>query len=61
LGYFATGYKSGASPAPGTVRVGGGQVLPIVVAALIVLVVLAGVPLAVRRRRQKSGDTEDEG
>jgi hypothetical protein len=36
-------------------------VLPIVVAALIVLVVLAGVPLAVRRRRQKSGDTEDEG
>jgi hypothetical protein len=61
LGYFAAGYKPTASPAPGTFRVGGGQVLPIVVAALIVLVVLAGVPLAVRRRRQKSGDTEDEG
>jgi hypothetical protein len=34
-------------------------VLPIVVAALIVLVVLAGVPLAVLRRRQPS-EKEDE-
>jgi hypothetical protein len=59
LGYFAAGY-SAASPPTGTVRVGGGQLLPIVVAALIVLVVLAGVPLAVLRRR-RSDESEDEG
>jgi hypothetical protein len=59
LGYFAAGYQS-ASPAPGSLRVGGGQVLPIVVAALIVLVVLAGVPLAVFRRRRGSDGGEDE-
>jgi hypothetical protein len=35
-------------------------VLPIVVAALIVLVVLAGVPLAVLRRRRGSGESEGE-
>jgi hypothetical protein len=58
LGKFAAGNPT-ASPPPGTVRVGGGQVLPIVVAALIVLVVLAGVPLAVLRRRQSS-EKEDE-
>lgn len=60
LGYFAAGY-SASSPSPGTVRIGGGQLLPIVVAALIVLVVLAGVPLAVMRRRRDSGEAEDEG
>ena len=59
LGYFAAGY-SAASPPRGTVHIGGGQLLPIVVAALIVLVVLAGVPLAVLRRRRGSGDGEDE-
>jgi hypothetical protein len=60
LGYFAAGYRSD-SPAPGTVRIGGGQLLPVVVAALIVLVVLAGMPLAVMRRRRGSGEVEDEG
>jgi hypothetical protein len=62
FGYFAAGYPS-ASPKPGAVRVGGGQLLPIIVAALIVLVVLAGVPLAVLRRRQSSGgeEVDDEG
>jgi hypothetical protein len=59
LGYFAAGYQS-TSPAPGSLRVGGGQLLPIVVAALIVLVVLAGVPLAVFRRRRGSGEGQDE-
>jgi hypothetical protein len=59
LGYFAAGNPT-ASPPTGTVRVGGGQLLPIVVAALIVLVVLAGVPLAVLRRRRGSGEGEDE-
>jgi hypothetical protein len=41
------------------VTVGGGQLLPIIVAVLIVVVVLAGLPLAVIRRRQgKSPDDE---
>ena len=60
LGYFAAGYQP-TSPPPGTIRVGGGQLLPIVVAVLIVLVVLAGVPLAVLRRRQGSDEGEGEG
>jgi hypothetical protein len=51
FGYFAAGYKS-ASATPGGVTVGGGQLLPVIVAVLIVLVVLAGLPLAVIRRRQ---------
>jgi hypothetical protein len=59
FGYFGAGYAS-ASPAPGSVTVAGGQVLPIFVAALIVLVVLAGVPLALlRRRRSGKSDGED--
>jgi hypothetical protein len=61
FGYFAAGYPS-ASPAPGTPNVGGGsQTLPIIVAVLIVLVVLAGIPLAILRRRQSHGEVEDEG
>jgi hypothetical protein len=61
LGYFAAGYPS-ASPPPGTPTLGGGsQTLPIIVAVLIALVVLAGVPLAILRRRQSSGDVEEEG
>lgn len=61
LGYFAAGYLS-ASPAPGTPSLGGGsQTLPIIVAVLIVLVVLAGVPLAMLRRRQSRGEVEEEG
>jgi hypothetical protein len=59
LGYFAAGYKP-ASPAPGTVRIGGSQLLPIVVAGLVVLVVVAGVPLAVLRRRRGSDEGEDD-
>jgi hypothetical protein len=61
FGYYAAGYPS-ASPPPGAVSVGGGnQTLPIIVAVLIVLVVLAGVPLAILRRRQSRGETEEEG
>ena len=56
LGYFAAGYPSnavaGRSPAS--------QVIPIVVAALIVIVLIAGIPLAVLRRRSASGP-EDAG
>jgi hypothetical protein len=59
FGYFAAGYPS-ASPPPGAVTVGGGQVLPIVVAVLIGLVVLAGVPLAMLRRRQSRGEVEED-
>ena len=56
FGYFAAGYTS-SSPPPGSVTVGGGQILPIVVVVLIVAVVLAGLPLAiVRRRRGTPGD-----
>ena len=61
FGYFAAGYPS-ASPPPGTPTVGGGgQTLPIIVAVLIVLVVLAGIPLAILRRRQSHGEVEEEG
>jgi hypothetical protein len=59
FGYFAAGYPS-AAPPPGAVSVGGGQVLPIVVAVLIGLVVLAGVPLAILRRRQSRGEVQEE-
>ena len=59
LGYFAAGYPS-TSPAPDSLRVGGGQTLPIVVAVLIVVVVLASLPLAIVRRRRGSATAEDE-
>jgi hypothetical protein len=61
FGYYAAGYPSTSAP-PGAVSVGGGnQTLPIIVAVLIVLVVLAGIPLAILRRRQTRGETEEEG
>jgi hypothetical protein len=61
FGYFAAGNLS-ASPPPGAVTVGGGsQTLPIIVAVLIVLVVLAGIPLGILRRRQSRGEVEEEG
>jgi hypothetical protein len=57
FGYFAAGYPS-ASPPPGAPTIGGGQLLPIIVAVLIIAVVLAGLPLAVIRRRR--GASEDD-
>jgi hypothetical protein len=42
------------------VRVGGGQLLPVLVAILIALVLLAGIPLAVMRRRRGRGEVEPE-
>jgi hypothetical protein len=61
LGYFAAGYLS-ASPPPGTPTIGGGsQTLPLIVAVLIALVVVAGIPLAILRRRQTRGEVEEEG
>jgi hypothetical protein len=59
LGYFAAGYPE-TSAASGGLRVGGSQVLPIVVAVLIGLVLLAGVPLAMLRRRRGPAEVETE-
>lgn len=59
-GYFAAGYRAPTS-ASGGIRVGGGQVLPIVVAILIVLVILAGLPLALLRRRKGSAAVDERG
>jgi hypothetical protein len=61
FGYFAAGNPS-TSPPPGTPTIGGGsQTLPIIVAVLILLVVLAGIPLAILRRRQSRDGVEEEG
>jgi hypothetical protein len=59
LGYFAAGYPS-TPPKPGAVRVGGGQALPIVVAILIGIVLVAGIPLAGLRRRRARGAVEEK-
>ncbi|GAC1476067.1 MAG: hypothetical protein PVSMB3_17260 [Candidatus Dormibacteraceae bacterium] len=59
VGYFAAGYPVSSAP-QGAVRVGGGQMLPIVVAILIALVLLAGIPLAMLRRRRAGGEVEAE-
>jgi hypothetical protein len=59
LGYFAAGYPATSKP-PGSLTVGGGQVLPIIVAVLIVVVVLAGLPLAVLRRRSSGAAAPED-
>ena len=51
LGCFAGGYPANAKQTSSGVKVGGGQTLPIVIAAGILVVVLAGIPLAILRRR----------
>jgi hypothetical protein len=59
LGYFAAGYPADATRPSST----SSQLLPIAVAVLIVAVLVAGVPLAVLRRRRAGGagsDDEDE-
>jgi hypothetical protein len=57
LGYFAAGYSADATR-PSTPT---SQLLPIAVAVLIVAVLIAGVPLAVLRRRRAGGsDSDDE-
>jgi hypothetical protein len=55
LGCFAGGYPAAAKQSPSGVRVGGGQTLPIVIAVAILVVVLAGIPLAILRRRSNDG------
>ena len=59
LGYYAAGYASPASASHNPTIGGGGQWLPIAVALAILLVVVAGIPLAVIRRR--SGVTPEPG
>ena len=56
LGCFAGAYPANAAQTAQGPRLGGGQALPIIVALAILVVVLAGIPLAVLRRR----DGEDE-
>jgi hypothetical protein len=58
LGYFAAGYPAsatGSSPSGGS-----SQLLPIAVAILILGVLVAGIPLAIVRRRRAAGEVEDE-
>jgi hypothetical protein len=60
LGCFAGGYAANAAQAAQGARVSGGQALPIIVALAILVVVLAGIPLAVLRRRGGFDDEEEE-
>jgi hypothetical protein len=56
LGYFAAGYTGNAtnsSPSAGS------QLLPIAVAVLILGVLIAGIPLAVVRRRRAAGEVDE--
>ena len=57
LGCFAGGYPANAAGTAQGPTVSGGQALPIIVALAILVVVLAGIPLAVLRRR--GGDDDD--
>lgn len=59
FGYFGAAYRSSSGPA-GSPRIGGGQLVPIIVAGLIIIVVLAGLPLAILRRRQSAGEDADD-
>jgi hypothetical protein len=59
-GLFMAGYSSNSTQPNGSTTIGG-QVLPIVVALAILIVVLAGVPLAVVRRRRPPGGTNGAG
>lgn len=60
LGCFAAGYPANLQHSAQGARVGGGQALPVIVALAILLVVLAGIPLAVLRRRGQHEDGDDE-
>jgi hypothetical protein len=57
LGYFAAGYPGNATRSTSS---GTSQLLPIAVAILILGVVVAGIPLAVVRRRRDAGEVEED-
>jgi hypothetical protein len=56
LGYFAAGYGANATNRSSS---GGSQLLPIAVAVLILGVLVAGIPLAMVRRRRAAGESEE--
>jgi hypothetical protein len=55
LGYFAAGYSGSATSKSSSTS----QLLPIAVAVLIIGVLVAGIPLAMFRRRRAAGDVEE--
>ena len=57
FGCFAVGYPT---PKPGAGPTVGGSILPLVTAGAIVLVLLAGIPLGLRRRRVGAGSASDD-
>lgn len=57
LGYFAAGYPGNATSRTSS---GASQLLPIAVAVLILGVVIAGIPLAVLRRRRGVDEVEED-
>jgi hypothetical protein len=57
LGYFAAGYPGNATTRSPS---GPSQLLPIAVAILIVGVLVAGIPLAMVRRRRAAGEVDEE-
>lgn len=60
LGCFAGGYPANAGQSAQGARVSGGQAVPIIVALAILVVVLAGIPLAVLRRRGSRDEDEED-
>ena len=58
LGYFAAGYPAGATSSSSSPF---SKLLPIAVALLIVGVLVAGIPLAMVRRRREAGGAEEDG
>jgi hypothetical protein len=62
VGCYGAGYPANAQSSAQGARVGGGQALPVIVALAILLVVLAGIPLAILRRRglaEEDGEEEE--
>jgi hypothetical protein len=57
LGYFAAGYPANATNKTSS---GTSQLLPIAVAVLIIGVLVAGIPLAMVRRRRAGGEAEED-
>ena len=61
-GLYAAGYPGGSTAKkPGSTTIGGGQALPIIAALAILIVVLAGLPLALVRRRRTAGEAGSPG
>ena len=58
LGYFAAGYPAGATSSSSSPA---SRLLPIAVAVLIVGVLVAGIPLAMIRRRREGAAVEEDG